>query len=148
MLPDEALSRPLMQISTRHEARKPLQAKKFIDRTVAHIGDLGGELDEVTTELVEQCLTASTNGQLLTSEQSSTLEASLMRAYRDVLASKLGIPEPTVKDALKVIFERAGVKPEVFTYTEEQKRAIDSQNAQIAVRNLARGIGGLGLMAQ
>lgn len=144
-LPEEALNRPLTQLATRHEARKPLQARQFIKRTLEHIQDLGGKLSDNANVLIEDCLATSASGQYLTAEQSLTLETSLMQAYSDVLTDRLGIAQPTVSDALRVVFDRAKTKPSTYVYSAEQKREIGSRNASIAVRNQTRNVGQLGL---
>jgi hypothetical protein len=144
MLPEEAVNRPLVDIATRHEARKPMQAQSYIERTVAHIEALGGQIDEDTRTVIDGCLATSAKGEYVSREQSGQLEALFMKAYGDAIEKTRGISNPTVKDVLETIFANVK-KPKVFTYTDDQKQEIGSQNAQLAVRNQARDIGGIGL---
>jgi hypothetical protein len=134
MLPDEALALPLSEVSTMQEPRKPLQATRFIDRTLAHLASLGGELEETTNGICSQCRATSSEGRVLTKQETSVLQETLMREYSKILATRLGKSEPTVGDALALIFERAEVGPKVFRYTEEQKREWGRYNAYNASR--------------
>jgi len=121
-----------------------MQAQSYIERTVAHIEALGGQIDEDTRTVIDDSLATSAKGEYVSREQSSQLEALFMKAYGDVIEKSRGISNPTVKDVLEMIFAKAK-KLKVFTYTDAQKQEIGSQNAQLAVRNQAGGIGGLGL---
>ena len=67
-----------------------------------------------------------------------------MKAYSDAIEKARSISNPTVKDVLETIFAKVR-KPKVFTYTDAQKKEVDSHNAQLAVRNQTRGIGSTGL---
>jgi hypothetical protein len=129
LVPDEALALPLSEVSTMQEPRKPLQATRFIDRTLAHLANLGGELDETTNVICTQCRATSSEGRPLTHQEASVLEETLMREYSKILVTRLGKSDPTVGDALALIFERAEVEPRVFSYTPEQKREWGSYKA-------------------
>ena len=144
MLPEEAVNRPLVDIATRHETRKPMQTQSYIERTVAHIEALGGQINEDARTVIYDCLATSAKGESLSREQSGQLEALFMKAYSDAIEKARSISNPTVKDVLETIFAKVR-KPKVFTYTDAQKQEVDSHNAQLAVRNQTRGIGSTGL---
>ena len=140
MLPEEAVNRPLVDIATRHETRKPMQTQSYIERTVAHIEALGGQIDEDTRIVIYDCLATSVKGEFLSREQSGRLEALFMKAYSDAIEKARSISNPTVKDVLETIFAKVR-KSQVFTYTDAQKQEVYSHNAQLTFRNQTRGIG-------
>lgn len=134
MLPDESVDTPLTAVATVHEARKPHQAQRYIERTLRQITDLGGGLPEQALDLLSLALEESEKGNLLNRDISGKIEKTFMAAYADALMQKHGIENPTVGDMLRLVFERAEMKPRVYTYTEEQKKDIMKKNAKIAHR--------------
>ena len=147
MLPEKSIDTPLGEVATTHEARKPLKAQHYIERTIQHIADLGGQIDDQALDLVSVALEKSLAGNILDKDTSAGVERAFMTAYADTLTQMYGIENPTVGDILKIIFDKAQVKPEVFAYTDEQKREIGTANAKIAAKSPARGIGSFGTMS-
>lgn len=147
MLPEKSIDTPLSEVATTHEARKPQKAQHYIERTLQHITDLGGQVDEPTLELVSVALEKSLAGDTLDKDTSAKAERAFMKAYADTLTQVYGLENPTVGDMLKILFDRAKMKPEVFVYTDEQKREIGIANGKIAVKSHARGIGSFGTMS-
>lgn len=141
MLPEKSLTTPLIEVATTHEARKPLKAQQYIERTLQHIKDLGGQVDEPTLELTSTALEQSLAGIILDKDTSAKVEKSLMITYADTLVRVYGIENPTVGDVLTILFSRTKIKPEVYVYTDEQKQEVGTANAKIAAKSYARGIG-------
>ncbi len=141
MLPEKSLATPLTEVSTSHEARMPLKAQHFIERTLRHITDLGGQVDEETLDLASLALEKSLAGEYLDKDTYARIEKAFMKAYSDTLTQVYGLENPTVGDILKIIFDKAKVKPEVFVYTDEQKQEIGTANVKIAAKSYGRSLG-------
>jgi hypothetical protein len=130
MLPEGALDRPLVEISTQHGARKPQQAEKYINRTICHLQELGVEIDEANQACLREAVKACRNGQYLSTGQNDTIQKIFMNHYSQSL-QQLGL-EPIVGEMIQLVFERAGKSVDVYGWTEEQKRWIGQRNDQEA----------------
>jgi hypothetical protein len=137
MLPEKALDMPLAEITTRHEARKPLQAIAFNERTIRHLSDLGIELTEAEKAKVEEADRISRQGEYLDRELAQELEKTFLSAYAGYLKTELGVEAPTVRDMLGVVLAEAGRADDitVYTYDDDLKREIGSANAKIAAQS-------------
>lgn len=130
MLPEGALDRPLVGISTQHEARKPQQAEKYVNRTICHLQELGVGIDEANQACLREAVKTCRNGQYLSAEQNDTIQKIFMNHYSHSL-QQLGL-EPIVGEMIQLVFERAGKSVDVYGWTEEQKRWIGQRNGQEA----------------
>lgn len=148
MLPDGVADLPLTEVVTSPEPhKKPLKARQHLERTLQHIEEIGGTIDEELQALVAPALDSAKAGNILTEKLTSQIERALMTAYSDTITQKQGVPSPTVGDAIKLVLDRLGKKLDVLVYTDEQKQAIGLENARMAVKNQSRGLGGLILAA-
>lgn len=86
MLPEGALDRPLVEISTQHEARKPQQAEKYINRTICHLQELGVEIDEANQACLREAVKACRNGQYLSTGQNDTIQKIFMNQFTEFTA--------------------------------------------------------------
>lgn len=145
MLPEKSLDTPLSEVVESHEPRKPLKAREYLERTVQHIQILGGQIDTDTAAMVTTAIQATEAGDYVERELTARIDAAFMSAYSAALSERYGLTDPKVSDLLAVIFRRVGKRPEVFTYSEDQKKEIGTANARMAVKNQSGRIGSFGV---
>ncbi len=134
MLPNGRLNTPLSELSVVHEVRKPLQYRKYIDRTLRHLEELGVSPTDEQVEFI----TKSYNEVVDKYPKQPDLEPMFLSLYARAVKEKHGIDNPTVGDLLRIVLERAGRDLSVYGFTEQQKREIGGKNARIAARKTGR----------
>ena len=141
MLPDQALSQPLVDMTTQSEIRKPQQAESYICRTMRHLQVLGVAIGEADQAYLQEAIGLSRNGEILSCEQNDAVQAMFMNYYSQCL-EQLGL-EPTVGEMMQIVFVRANKTLDIYGWTEEQKQEVGRKNAQKAVQKVgACAIGG------
>lgn len=141
MLPDQALSQPLTDITTWSEIRKPQQAESYIRRTARHVQALGATIGEADQAYLQEAIELSRDGKPFSREQNNAIQAMFMNYYSQCL-EQLGL-EPTVGEIIQLVFARANKTLDVYGWTEEQKQEIDRRNVQESVQKVgACALGG------
>lgn len=143
MLPEESALKKLTDISTRHEARKPLQMEHYLKRTLEHITQLGGDISTINQDDLRLAQEAIERNEYVDSEITSRLEAQIMSCYGDIARSR-GVQEPTIADVLSIVL--GGNEVNVVAYSGEQKQQIGSANAKIAASKSSTGFYQSGFM--
>ena len=136
-MPSHAVNQRLLDLSTVHEIRKPIQSIAYIERTLHHLSDLGAEVDTLTLELAASAIEINRTNDILAREDSQRLESAFMSAYASFLVTQHGIEEPTVSDMLSVVLSRVhrDSNLEVYAYDEAIKKEVGTKNAQIAAKS-------------
>jgi len=148
MMPSHAVNQRLLDVSTVHEIRKPIQSIAYIERTLHHLSDLGAEVDTLTLELAASAIEINRTNDILAREDSQRLESAFMSAYSSFLVTQHGIEEPTVSDMLSVVLSRVhrDSNLEVYAYDEAIKKEVGRKNAQIVAKSTrAHNIGSTSL---
>ena len=134
MLPDQALSQPLVDMTTQSEIRKPQQAESYICRTMRHLQVLGVAIGEADQAYLQEAIGLSRNGEILSCEHNDAVQAMFMNYYSQCL-EQLGL-EPTVGEMMQIVFVRANKTLDIYGWTEEQKQEVGRKNAQKAVQKV------------
>lgn len=148
MLPSHAVGRRLVDTSTVHEARKPMQTIAYVERTLQHLFDLGAEVDATTIEMATAAINVSNANSYLAREDTQRLEGAFMKAYAGFLQKEYGIPQPMVSDMLDLVLDRAHRTSTVvvYSYDEALKKEVGLANARIAAKTTSsRHLGGMSL---
>lgn len=141
MLPDQALSQPLVDMTTQSEPRKPQQAESYIRRTARHVQALGATIGEADQAYLQEAIELSRDGKPFSREQNDAIQAMFMNYYSQCL-EQLGL-EPTVGEMIQLVFARANKTLDVYGWTEEQKQEIGRRNVQESVQKVgACALGG------
>mgnify|MGYP007111898114 FL=1 len=141
MLPDQALSQPLVDMTTQSEPRKPQQAESYIRRTARHVQALGATIGEADQAYLQEAIELSRDGKPFSREQNDAIQAMFMNYYSQCL-EQLGL-EPTVGEMIQLVFARANKTLDVYGWTEEQKQEIDRRNTRESVQKVgACALGG------
>lgn len=141
MLPDQALSQPLVDMTTQSEPRKPQQVESYIYRTTRHLQALDVTIGEADQAYLQEAIGLSRNGEILSCEQNDAIQAMFMNYYSRCL-EQLGL-EPTVGEMIQLVFARVNKTLDVYGWTEEQKQEIGRRNVQESVQKVgACALGG------
>lgn len=141
MLPDQALSQPLVDMTTQSEPRKPQQAESYIRRTARHVQALGATIGEADQAYLQEAIELSRDGKPFSREQNDAIQAMFMNYYSQCL-EQLGL-EPTVGEVIQLVFARANKTLDVYGWTEEQKQEIGRRNVHESVQKVgACALGG------
>lgn len=135
MLPAQASELPISEAVALHEARRPKQAERYIDRTMNQLEDLGVLINTEDQLYLQHAIKACRDGNYLSREQNTHIQRIFMGYYGQYLR-QLGIESPTVGDMFQVVFDRAARRVSVYTWTEDQKQEVEMENARIAANAL------------